>query len=119
MGKPNTKLNWQHSLGDCDVKKVLHEVLERSGDPSRLLELYYWTAEPDVPPFVRQFMALSESARLTLATFMSMTKADPKSVRVTIGPNGEVIMASAAVTEVTMLKKMATQPNRESPESLH
>jgi hypothetical protein len=48
-----------------------------------------------------------------------MTKTDPKSVRVTIGPKGEITLSSAAVTEVTMLKTIATQPYRDSPESLH
>ena len=119
MGKPRVKLQHCRGFSDGDVKKVLHEVLERSADPSHILELYYWTAEPDVAQFVRQFLALSDSARLTLAAFISMTKAAPESVRVTIGPNGEIILSSTAVTEVTKLKTMAATPYRESPESLH
>ena len=119
MRKPRVISQGRQDLNDGDVKRVLHEVLERSEDPSRLLELYYWTAEPDVAQFVRQFLALSDSARLALAAFIAMTKADPKSVNVTIGPNGEITLSSAAVTEVTRVKTMAATPYRESPESRH
>jgi hypothetical protein len=105
-------------LEDCDVKRVLHELLERSRDPSRLLEVYYWSTEPDLAEFVRQFLALSDSVRRTLMAFISMTREAGESVEVTIGLEGEITLSSPAVSEAMKLRTMASIPY-EPPESLH
>jgi hypothetical protein len=119
MGKTRAKPLRRQDLGDGEVKRVLHQLLEHGGDPSRILELYYWTAEPDVAQFVRQFLALSNSTRLTLATFIGMAQAAPESVHVKVGPNGELTLSSVAVTEVMKLKAMSSTPCGDTPESLH
>jgi len=119
MGKQRQKVLTRREFGDGEVKKVLHQLLERSGDPSRFLELYYWSSEPELTRFVRQFLALSDSTRLTLMAFINMTGEASDSVQVKVGPNGEVTLSSTAVTEAMRLREISAMPQKESPGSLH
>ena len=93
-------------------------MIERSQEPSRFLEVYYWTTESDLAEFVRQFLALSESTRRTLMAFMSMTREAGESVKVTIGIAGEITLSSPAVSEAMKLRTIASIPHG-APESLH
>jgi hypothetical protein len=119
MRKQRQKRLPRRELGDGEVKRVLHQLLERSEDPSRFLELYYWCTEPELTRFVRQFLALSDSARLTLMAFVNMTADASESVRVVVGSNGEVTLSSSAVTEAMKLREISATPHQESPGSLH
>jgi hypothetical protein len=118
MDRSGQKRSHNRSSDDCDVKKVLHKLIERSREPSRVLEAYYWTTEPDLAEFIRQFLALSDSARRTLMAFMSMTREAGESVEVTIGFEGKITLSSPAVSEAMKLRTMVSIPH-EPPESLH
>src|SRR5262245_18552385 len=101
-----------------DVKKVLHELLDHSRDPSRMLEVYYWSTEPELADFVRQFLRLSEPARHSLMAFLSMTKEAGDSVAVTIGLKGELTLSSPAVSDAMQMKTANSIPSGPS-DSVH
>ena len=118
MYRPSRRRARSRGTEDCDVKKVLQKLIERSHEPSRVLEAYYWTTEPGLAEFVRQFLGLSDSARRTLMAFMNMTREAGESVEVTIGVEGELTLSSPAVSEAMKLRTMVSMPH-EPPESLH
>jgi len=118
MNKPRRRRLRDGDFKDSDVKQVLHNLLERSGNPSRLLEVYYWSTEPELVEFIRQFLALPNSTRFALTAFMSMTKDAWGSVAVTIGLNGEITLSSPAVAEAMKMRTLTSIPH-ESSESMH
>ena len=118
MGNASRRRTRTRGIEDCEVKRVLHQLIERSPHPSRFLEVYYWAAEPNIAEFVRQFLALSDSARRTLTAFMNMTRDAENSVKVTIGLKGELILSSPAVSDAMKLKSVASI-SPEPPEFLH
>ena len=104
---------------DRKIRGVLRELLMNSSNPSNLLEIYYWSDEPQLTEFIRQFLLLPDSARATLVAFMRMTKGASESIRVSVGPKGEIILSSPHVSDATKLKSASrgvTVP--EAPELL-
>ena len=104
---------------DRKIRGVLRELLMNSSNPSSLLEIYYWSDEPQLTEFIRQFLLLSDSARATLVAFMKMTKGASESVRVNIGPKGEITLSSPHISDAMKLKSASralTAP--EAPELL-
>jgi hypothetical protein len=118
MNEPDDRTDCWECFGDGDVKQVLREMLEHSCDPSRLLEAYYWSTEPGLAEFVRQFLALPEAARLALAAFLSMTRESGGAVAVTVGRNGDLTLSSPAVWDA-MKMRMLSAVASESSESMH
>ena len=57
---------------DGRVRAVLRELAETCPDPSKLLELYYWSAEPDLIETLHRFLGLPEEPREVLRAFMAM-----------------------------------------------
>jgi hypothetical protein len=53
------------------LQDVLNTIVKRLGDTSRILECYYWSEEPELVNFVRQFLSMSDQVRGALLTFMS------------------------------------------------
>ena len=101
-----------------DLKKVLHDLLEHSPNPSRFLEVYYWSGEPGLAEFMRQFLLLPTPARLALAAFMSMTQDASDSVAVTIGNQGQLTLSSLAVSDAIKMRTLTSVPGEPS-ESVH
>ena len=58
----------------------------------RLLELYYWSTEPDLLPVVRAFALLPSETRARLETFIR--SADPNAVRAKLGRDGQIRLTS-------------------------
>jgi hypothetical protein len=118
MGNPARRHMHARGIENGEVKRVLHELIESSPDPSRFLEVYYWAAEPNMAEFFRQFLALSDSARRTLTAFMNMTRNAENSVTVTIGLKGELTLSSPAVSDAMKLRS-AVSNSPDPPEILH
>jgi hypothetical protein len=57
-------------------------------DPARLLELYYWSTEPELLPIIRGFASLPDETRGHLEAFLLST--EPKSIVAKFGPNGQI-----------------------------
>jgi hypothetical protein len=118
MKKEQQNCEGDKNAADYDVKQVLRDLLDHSGDTARILEAYYWSTESELAEFVRQFLKLPDSTRRTLMAFMSMTKEAGQSVAVAIGLNGELTLTSPAVTDAMKIKA-ATSNLRDSSESVH
>jgi len=60
-------------------------------DPARMLELYYWSTEPELLPIIRGFASLPNETRAQLEAFL--LAAEPKSIVAKIGANGQIRLA--------------------------
>jgi len=68
--------------------------------PARLVELYYWSAEPELAEVMRQYVALPEEVRASLHAFLMLAADDPGSVNLRISSDGEMILSSSATEEL-------------------
>ena len=82
------------------ARAVLRELIECCPDPARLLELYYWSAEPELLDLVRRYIDLPERPREALRAFLSMVADCPDSVVVNVSRNGDVTLSSPAVAQL-------------------
>jgi hypothetical protein len=97
-----------------DLAELLRH-LATHHEPSRVIELYYWSREPDLTEVMRQFIALPQQAKKALRAFLHMATEDAGSVAVVVGPNGELTLSSPVVAELVKRLNVGADP----AESLH
>lgn len=79
---------------------VLKRLVEECQHPARLIELFYWSAEPDLAEVMREYVGLSPEARAVLYAFLALLKDEPGSVSVKISANGEMTFSSPSAVEL-------------------
>jgi hypothetical protein len=79
---------------------LLNRIVAHCQNPARLLELYYWSAEPELAEVMRHYLALPTEARSALHTFLSLSASDPGSVTIRAVQSGELILSSQAAAEL-------------------
>ena len=84
----------------CGLTELLKRIAADCRDPARLVELYYWSAEPELAEVMRQYMALPDEVRAALHAFLMLVANDPGSVTHRITGEGEMILSSPATAEV-------------------
>ena len=85
---------------DGKVRAVLRELVETCPDPGKLIELYYWSAEPGLLETLRRLLDLPEEPREVLRAFVTMVADCPETVTVTVSPGGAVTLSSPAVAQL-------------------
>jgi hypothetical protein len=73
---------------DPHAGELIDTLVSECRDPARLLELYYWSTEPELLPIVRAFAAFPNETRKRIETFLRTTQ--PKSVSAEIGADGQI-----------------------------
>jgi hypothetical protein len=89
---------------DGKVRAVLRELTETCPDPGKLVELYYWSAEPDLLETLHRFLDLPEEPREVLRAFLATIADSPESVDVAVSPTGAVTLSSPAVAQLMSRK---------------
>jgi hypothetical protein len=117
MSIRHKKVFGQGSKGS-DLKRVLHRVVRNCNNPAHLLEVYYWSLEPELAEVMRQFIALPESSGAALCAFLSMTKGNEDLVSISVSPQGDITLSSPAVSELMKTMEITTSL-RERIESVH
>jgi len=79
---------------DQSLRAVLKRLAASCREPARMLELFYWSEEPELLAVLRNYVGLPEGARDALRAFLAMTADCPDTVEVTLTPNGDVRLAS-------------------------
>ena len=100
------------------VRAVLRELVETCPDPSRLLELYYWSAERELLETLQRYIGLPEQPKDALRAFLTMVADCPDSVCVSVSQNGDVTLSSPVVAQL-MNKMDLLRANTGSPEASH
>jgi hypothetical protein len=85
----------RHELTD-----VLKRLVAGCRHPARLVELYYWSTEPELAEVMRQYVALPEEVRASLHAFLMLAANDPGAVNLRISSDGEMILSSPATEEL-------------------
>lgn len=53
--------------------QIVNAILTECEDPARLLELYYWSTEPELLPLIRGLASLPSETRRQLGAFLRAT----------------------------------------------
>ncbi len=94
-----------------DLLELLQRIIADCQHPARLLELYYWSAEPELAEVMRQYIALSDEARIALHAFLKQAGGDAGSVLVRITPEGEMVISLPEAAEFArQLAKSGIRP---------
>ncbi len=83
-----------------ELTELLKRIVADCRHPARLVELYYWSAEPELAEVMRQYVALPDEVRASLHAFLMLVADDPGSVTLRITGKGEMILASPAAAEL-------------------
>jgi hypothetical protein len=70
------------------IGALVESLVSESRSPARLLELYYWSTEPELLPIIRGFAALPSGTRVQLEAFLHAT--DPETVSAAIETDGDI-----------------------------
>src|ERR1700688_489352 len=70
------------------ASELVDTLVSVCSDPARLLELYYWSTEPELLPIIRGFASLPSETRVMLERFLLVD--DPKSVIADIEATGVI-----------------------------
>ena len=79
---------------DQSLRTVLKRLATTCREPARMLELYYWSEEPELLAVLRNYVGLPEGARDALRAFLAMTADCPDTVAATLTPEGDVRLSS-------------------------
>jgi len=93
-----------------DLRKLLHDLIDRCNKPAQLVEILYWHEEAELAEVMRQFLALPMSAKSALHAFLAMTEGGAHSVTVTIGPSGLTLSSPMIAEYVRTLSRAAVKP---------
>jgi|tagenome__1003787_1003787.scaffolds.fasta_scaffold17853219_2 hypothetical protein len=72
------------------TETLVETLVSECRDPARLLELYYWSTEPELLPIIRGFASLPSGTRALLEAFLRTT--DTKSVSAEIKMDGRICL---------------------------
>src|SRR5262245_60519220 len=97
---------------DQELTELLRSLVTNCRDPARLVELYYWSVEPELAEVMRQYIALPREVSTTLHAFLMLAAQDPGSVNLRISGDGEMILSSPAAAE---LARRLTAPETPPP----
>jgi hypothetical protein len=83
---------------DQNLRTVLRRLAASCREPARMLELYYWSEEPELLAVLRQYVNLPEGARDALRAFLAMTADCPETVEARLTAEGDVRLASPVLS---------------------
>ncbi|HWE77512.1 MAG TPA: hypothetical protein VG270_03225 [Pseudolabrys sp.] len=83
---------------DQNLRAVLKRIAVTCSEPARLLELCYWSEEPELLAVLRHYVNLPEKARDALRAFLAITADCPETVDVRLTAEGHVRLASPVLS---------------------
>jgi hypothetical protein len=98
-----------------ELTELLRSLVTNCRDPARLVELYYWSVEPELAEVMRHYIALPRDVSTKLHAFLMLAAQDPGSVHLRFSGNGEMILSSPLASEVA--RRLSTPD--ESPPAVH
>jgi hypothetical protein len=71
--------------------EVVKTLVNGGTDPSRLLELYYWTREPGIVELIRAYLDLPHATQRSLGNFLLNAK--PQSIAAAFDAQGRLVLS--------------------------
>jgi hypothetical protein len=81
-----------------DLRTVLKRLAATCSEPARLLELCYWSEEPELIAVLRHYVNLPEGARDALRAFLAITADCPGTVEARLTAEGDVRLTSPVLS---------------------
>jgi hypothetical protein len=79
--------------------EVIRTLVNGGTDPSRLLELYYWTREPGIIELIRAYLSLPEAAQRRLGDFLLNSR--PRSIDAALDAEGRLVLSRSVASMQT------------------
>jgi len=103
------------SDGQVRSKDLLESLMASGCDPTRLVEMYYWTCEPGMLDVIRAIAALPEEARSSLEAFFAMSH-EPGAIAARWDATGRLTLASPQIGQtMAMMQFCAENEDAETP----
>jgi hypothetical protein len=83
---------------DQNLRAVLKRLAATCREPARLIELCYWSEEPELLAVLRHYVNLPEGARDALRAFLAITADCPDTVEARLTPDGDVRLRSPVLS---------------------
>jgi hypothetical protein len=80
------------------LRGLVYQLVD-TADPALLIELYYWSREPQLARIIRQLHLLPEEARDGLMAFFTLARGSEHTVSITISTDGVLTLSSPQVSE--------------------
>lgn len=101
-----------------NVRAVLRRLAATCDNPAHVIELYYWSAEPQLITLLRRIIALPDEPREALRAFLTVTADCPETVRVAVSKDGSVTLRSPATADA-MQKTLQPSVKDHLPDGVH
>jgi hypothetical protein len=80
------------------LETLVEQIIRQLDSPARVIELYYWSCEPQLLDMIRAIIAMPAPAREKLEAFLSMA-GDPETIAASIDRSGRLILTSSHVVD--------------------
>jgi hypothetical protein len=96
-----------HSSG---LVQLINRLASNCENPAHVLELLYWSREPELAEIMRNIVAMPDETRRTLHAFLRLAEGDLKSMAVEVNAEGDLTLSSSIVTDLlTMVDTAVTE----------
>lgn len=94
MARKNATVKIVHDTGreSAEVWEVVRTLVLGNADHNRVLELYYWSLEPELLEMVRAYLALPPKVQTALTSYLTQSR--PRNVSAEIDGRGRLIVSS-------------------------
>jgi hypothetical protein len=77
------------------TSKLLHDIVDRSNNHALLMEFFYWSCDPGLVKFLRQYIGLPEVTKVALSAFLTANQNNLGTVKVETIGNGTIMLSCA------------------------
>ena len=93
-----------------EIVQLISRLAINCKNPARILELFYWSREPELAEIMRNIIGLPDEAKTTLHAFFRLAESDPKSISVTVNADGDLTLTSSIVAGLVTTMTASTKP---------
>lgn len=113
----SAQLKGRRRSQQSDMDRLLDQLARECRNPARVVELFYWSQEPDLAEIMRQIIALPDQAKSTLHAFFRLAEGDLRSVAVSVNASGDLTLSCPTVGH--LLDEMDASGVEKPPQSMH
>ena len=86
-----------HSSG---LLQLINRLASSCENPAHVLELLYWSQEPELAEMMRSIVAMPDETKRALHAFFRLAEGDLKSMSVAVNAEGDLTLSSSFVTDL-------------------
>src|SRR5256885_15203416 len=102
--RPSSKRRRSHSSG---LVQLINRLASSCENPAHVLELLYWSQEPELAEIMRSVVAMPDETKSALHAFFRLAEGDLKSMSVAMNADGDLTLSSSIVTDLLTMVETA------------